>query len=210
MMTTSLAHSPASASLPVRATSTRAPATGQISDLNLAARQRMLSQRMVMQTLLAANGDARQLDAARSTFQLFCDSHARLLGTIQNYDAPSAQRLRAVYDALRVRDKRARKAVAALGRTLSEDLKKFQEKNRKRVLTVAKKAVAWDKANPRRYDQRWAARYAEVAGLDKLEDGAFMYLQKDWPDILRYVYETHLKSVADFAEAKTVQAKNRA
>lgn len=98
MMTTSLAHSPASALLPVRATGTRAPATGQISDLNLAARQRMLSQRMVMQTLLAANGDARQLTAAHGTFQLFCDSHARLLGTIQNYDAPSAQRLRTVYE----------------------------------------------------------------------------------------------------------------
>ncbi|MDR7307707.1 type IV pili methyl-accepting chemotaxis transducer N-terminal domain-containing protein [Rhodoferax saidenbachensis] len=97
-MTTSLAPSHASTQLPARATPTRAPAAGQISDLNLAARQRMLSQRMVMQTLLAANGDARQLDAARSTFQLFCDSHARLLGTIQNYDVPSAQRLRAVYE----------------------------------------------------------------------------------------------------------------
>ncbi len=72
--------------------------TDTISDLNLAARQRMLSQRMVMQTLLAARGDARQLDAARSTFQLFCDSHARLLGTMSHYDAPSAARLRAVYE----------------------------------------------------------------------------------------------------------------
>lgn len=97
-MTTSLAPSPASAPSPARATSTRAPAAGQISDLNLAARQRMLSQRMVMQTLLAANGDARQLDAARITFQLFCDSHARLLGTINSYDTLSAQRLRAVYE----------------------------------------------------------------------------------------------------------------
>jgi methyl-accepting chemotaxis protein len=71
---------------------------GPISDLNLAARQRMLSQRMVMQTLLAANGDTRQLEAARSTFQLFCDSHARLLGTINHYDASSAQRLHTVYE----------------------------------------------------------------------------------------------------------------
>ncbi|MDZ7938513.1 MAG: methyl-accepting chemotaxis protein [Rhodoferax sp.] len=80
-------------------TTTRAPAaTGPISDLNLAARQRMLSQRMVMQTLLAAQGDPRQLTAARTTFQLFCDSHARLLSTITHYDASSAQRLRAVYE----------------------------------------------------------------------------------------------------------------
>jgi methyl-accepting chemotaxis protein len=97
-MTTSLASSPASTQLPARATPTNAPAVGQISDLNLAARQRMLSQRMVMQTLLAANGDARQLAAAHGTFQLFCDSHARLLATIENYDAPSAQRLRTVYE----------------------------------------------------------------------------------------------------------------
>nr|WP_315495610.1 methyl-accepting chemotaxis protein [uncultured Rhodoferax sp.] len=69
-----------------------------ISDLNLAARQRMLSQRMVMQTLLAAGGDARQLSAARTTFQLFCDSHARLLGTMSHYDTPSAARLHAVYE----------------------------------------------------------------------------------------------------------------
>jgi methyl-accepting chemotaxis protein len=76
----------------------RPTGAGPISDLNLAARQRMLSQRMVMQTLLAANGDARQLDAARSTFALFGDSHARLLGTINSYDTLSAQRLRTVYE----------------------------------------------------------------------------------------------------------------
>lgn len=98
MTITSLAPSTVSPTLPVRATPDRAPATGQISDLNLAARQRMLSQRVVMQTLLAANGDAHQLNAARTTFQLFCDSHARLLGTMSHYDAPSAARLRAVYE----------------------------------------------------------------------------------------------------------------
>jgi methyl-accepting chemotaxis protein len=98
MTTTSLAKSPASPPLPARATTPLAPAASPISDLNLAARQRMLSQRMVMQTLLAAKGDARQLDAARSTFQLFCDSHAQLLATIGHYDAPSALRLRSAYE----------------------------------------------------------------------------------------------------------------
>jgi methyl-accepting chemotaxis protein len=73
-------------------------AAAPISDLNLAARQRMLSQRMVMQTLLAASGDTHQLKAARSTFALFCDSHARLLSTVSHYDAPSAARLHAVYE----------------------------------------------------------------------------------------------------------------
>lgn len=69
-----------------------------LSDLNLAARQRMLSQRMVMQTLLAAAGDSKQLDAARKTFQLFCDSEAQLLTTLTHYDEASARQLRAVYE----------------------------------------------------------------------------------------------------------------
>lgn len=69
-----------------------------LSDLNLAARQRMLSQRVVMQTLLAAAGDTRQLDAARKTFQLFCDSEAKLLATLTHYDEASARQLRAVYE----------------------------------------------------------------------------------------------------------------
>lgn len=98
MMTTSLVPSPASTIPPARTALPRVPATAQISDLNLAARQRMLSQRMVMQTLLASHGDTHQLDAARGTFQLFCDSHARLLATMSQYDAPSATRLRAVYE----------------------------------------------------------------------------------------------------------------
>jgi methyl-accepting chemotaxis protein len=77
---------------------THTTTTGTISNLNLSARQRMLSQRMVMQTLLAAAGDPRQLEAARTTFQLFHDSHSRLLKTIEHYDAPSAQHLRSVYE----------------------------------------------------------------------------------------------------------------
>jgi methyl-accepting chemotaxis protein len=68
-----------------------------ISDLNLAARQRMLSQRMVMQTLLAAAGNARQLEAARKCLEMFRDSHKQLLGTIDSYDPPSAQHLHTVY-----------------------------------------------------------------------------------------------------------------
>ena len=73
-MLPTIATSPASASLPARVNTPRpTAASAQISDLNLAARQRMLSQRMVMQTLLAAGGDSHQLSAARATFELFCD-----------------------------------------------------------------------------------------------------------------------------------------
>jgi hypothetical protein len=118
-------------------------------------------------------------------------------------------RLRAVYDALRMRDKRAKQAVAALGRTLSEDLKEFQLYNRKRALAAAKKAIEWDGANPRKYDQRWAARYAEVPGIEDSEKLAgLMYEQKDWPDILRYVHQTHLQSVEVFASTKKATRKS--
>lgn len=70
----------------------------QISIINLAARQRMLSQRMVLQTVLAAEGDTNQLAAARETFQVFCDSQNRLRATVDQLDAASARRLRDTYD----------------------------------------------------------------------------------------------------------------
>ncbi len=57
----------------------------------------MLSQRVVMQTLLAAGGDARQLEAANKTFRLFCESESTLLATLNHYEESSARLLRAVY-----------------------------------------------------------------------------------------------------------------
>ena len=117
-------------------------------------------------------------------------------------------RVRAVYDSLRIRNRAARKAVVALGKTVSEELKTFQQKNPARVVKIAKQAIDWDGANPRKYDQRWAALYTEVPGasdLSKLED--LMYAQKDWPEILRYVYSTHIYSVAAFADAKKAPPK---
>ncbi|QBK05897.1 methyl-accepting chemotaxis protein [Hylemonella gracilis] len=51
-----------------------------ISIVNLAARQRMLSQRLILQILLAARGDTAKLDEARRTLQLFGESHQRLTG----------------------------------------------------------------------------------------------------------------------------------
>ncbi|WP_296508098.1 methyl-accepting chemotaxis protein [Rhodoferax sp.] len=73
-------------------------AAAPLSDLNLAARQRMLSQRVIMQALLAAGGDAAQLQAAQKTFQLFCDSEAKLLATLTHYEPLIARQLRAVYE----------------------------------------------------------------------------------------------------------------
>jgi methyl-accepting chemotaxis protein len=68
-----------------------------ISLVNMAARQRMLSQRMLLQTVLAARGDQEQLQAALKSLQLFSESQARLVATADELDEASAQRIRATY-----------------------------------------------------------------------------------------------------------------
>ncbi len=68
-----------------------------ISTVNLAARQRMLSQRMVLQTMLAAQGDKAQLQAAERTLTLFSESQATLLQVPSKLDAVSARKIEAVY-----------------------------------------------------------------------------------------------------------------
>jgi methyl-accepting chemotaxis protein len=57
----------------------------------------MLSQRMILQTVLAANGTSIHLQAAQKTFQLFCDSHVKLLATMSEFDALSAQLVHDTY-----------------------------------------------------------------------------------------------------------------
>lgn len=77
-----------------------APASARdngMSLVNLAARQRMLSQRMVLQTVLAARGSDLHLKAARSTLALFADSQARLVETPRHLDTVSAEVIRKVY-----------------------------------------------------------------------------------------------------------------
>ncbi len=78
-----------------------APATAQrdsgMSLVNLAARQRMLSQRMVLQTVLAARGSDLHLKAARSSLTLFTDSQSRLMDTPRHLDAASAEIIRRAY-----------------------------------------------------------------------------------------------------------------
>ena len=68
-----------------------------ISLVNLAARQRMLSQRMVLQTVLAAAGNTSQLQAAQKSFQLFCDSQQRLLATANEVDETSSRSIKDTY-----------------------------------------------------------------------------------------------------------------
>jgi methyl-accepting chemotaxis protein len=85
-------------SSPVRPVPVRAAAANEsISLVNLAARQRMLSQRMILQTVLAASGSSSHLQAAQKTFQLFCDSQVQLRGTVTEFDAASAQLVRDTY-----------------------------------------------------------------------------------------------------------------
>ncbi|MDR6152558.1 methyl-accepting chemotaxis protein [Acidovorax delafieldii] len=68
-----------------------------MSLVNIAARQRMLSQRMVLQTVLAARGSDLHLKAARSSLTLFTDSQARLVDTPRHLDATSAEIIRKAY-----------------------------------------------------------------------------------------------------------------
>lgn len=79
-------------------TSTTAPRDGDMSLVNLAARQRMLSQRMVLQTVLATRGSDLHLKAARSSLALFSDSHARLVDTPRHLDAAMGERIRTTYE----------------------------------------------------------------------------------------------------------------
>lgn len=77
-----------------------APVAGRDNDMslvNLAARQRMLSQRMVLQTVLAARGSDLHMKAARSSLTLFTDSQARLVDTARHLDAASGDIIRKAY-----------------------------------------------------------------------------------------------------------------
>ncbi|MFN4351068.1 MAG: methyl-accepting chemotaxis protein [Hylemonella sp.] len=72
-----------------------------ISLVNLAARQRMLSQRMILQTLLAARGDAQKLEAAQRSLQIFTESQQHLLATPRQLEPASAQKIEATYHGVR-------------------------------------------------------------------------------------------------------------
>lgn len=68
-----------------------------LSLVNLAARQRMLSQRMILQTILAARGDAKKLEMAQRSLQIFTESQAHLLAMTQQLEPASAQKIDATY-----------------------------------------------------------------------------------------------------------------
>lgn len=71
---------------------------GDMSLVNIAARQRMLSQRMVLQTVLATRGSDLHLKAARSSLALFSDSHARLVDTPRHMEPGVGDHIRRTYE----------------------------------------------------------------------------------------------------------------
>jgi hypothetical protein len=112
-------------------------------------------------------------------------------------------RMRAVYDALRCRDKSANAGLLDLRTHISKTLAFSQFYRRERLIGIAQKAIDWDTQNPRSYDQRWISLYgkaaASSAGTDPVE---IMVPESEWPAILKHVHESHLKSVEDFVAEK--------
>lgn len=69
-----------------------------LSLVNLAARQRMLSQRMILQTVLAAQGDGARLAAAQRSLQMFSESQQHLQHTGDHLDPEGARRIHTTYE----------------------------------------------------------------------------------------------------------------
>lgn len=68
-----------------------------LSLVNLAARQRMLSQRMILQTLLASRGDAQKFEAAQRSLQIFTESQQHLEGTVHHLEKNEAAKIESTY-----------------------------------------------------------------------------------------------------------------
>ena len=69
-----------------------------LSLVNIAARQRMLSQRMILHTVMAARGEAVWLYAAQGSLRVFTESHQYLMATIAQFDPASARKITDTYE----------------------------------------------------------------------------------------------------------------
>lgn len=88
---------------PTTPTGTAAVAS-PMSTVNMAARQRMLSQRLALQILLAERGIPGQLQAAEDSLKLFTSSHAKLVEFGRSGSSEEAQKVDDVYGRQRVGD----------------------------------------------------------------------------------------------------------
>jgi hypothetical protein len=113
-------------------------------------------------------------------------------------------RVRAVYDALRCLDKSAGGVVnLELRKLLNLELRGAMGYRRERLVPITQKAIDWDARNPRNYDHRWAALYGKVAATSAgTNPNEVTVPESEWPEILKRVHETHLKSVQEFAREK--------
>ena len=112
-------------------------------------------------------------------------------------------RIRAVYDALRCRDKSAQNGLLELRKRLSPELAANQFYRRDRLVAIAQKAVEWDAANSRDYDQRWITLYGKVAASSEGRDAGELFVpESEWPAILKRVHDSHLESVRKFVGEK--------
>ncbi len=68
-----------------------------MSVMNLAARQRMLSQRLTLQIVLVSQGVPGQAEAAEKTLALFCESEAQLAETARQLSGPAGKTLQDLY-----------------------------------------------------------------------------------------------------------------
>jgi hypothetical protein len=115
-------------------------------------------------------------------------------------------RLRAVYDALRCRDKSVLNMVNVLGKTLTVELRALMFYDRSGLVGIATRAIDWDSNNPRNYDQRWINLYGDVAATSPGTDPAALSVpESEWPAILKSVHDTHLQAVTAFAAEKKGQ-----
>lgn len=169
----------------------------------------------MVRRLSAAYGSDRRMairDVLRSPSSYMPPVLYALANTLAEDDSENAifwyhvGRLRAVYDALRCRDKTAQSALLELRKRLNPELMKNQFYRRDRLVGLAKKAIAWDAANPRDYDQRWVTLYGKVAAASAGDDAGELFVpESEWPAILKRVHDAHLQSVQKFAGEKLGQ-----
>lgn len=88
--------------------------------INLAGRQRMLSQRIVLHVLLAAQGDAAAADIAKSCLSTFAATHADLVEGNDRLPGVFCAALRQLYFGSHRADERIRRFIDDAGRAASQ------------------------------------------------------------------------------------------